>query len=97
MRVISKKTLIAFWQKHPAAEQPLKAWYDEACKATWETPQQIKNQYRNASIVGHNRVVFNIKGNDYRLVVALHYNRGMMFIRFIGTHREYDAIVAATI
>ncbi len=97
MRVISKKTLIAFWQKHPAAEQPLKAWYDEACKATWETPQQIKNQYRNASIVGHNRVVFNIKGNDFRLVVAVAYAMGALFIKFVGTHADYDRIDVTTV
>jgi mRNA interferase HigB len=97
MRVIAKKHLIAFWEKHPDAEQPLKAWYDEAAKAQWKTPQDVKAQYRNASIVGNNRVVFNIKGNDYRLVVAVAYRLGALYIKFVGSHKEYDAIDAATV
>jgi mRNA interferase HigB len=97
MRVISKKTLIDFWRRHPAAEQPLKAWFDEATKAHWETPQQIKDQYRNASIVAGNRIVFNIHGNKYRLIVAVAYRFGAAYIKFIGTHAEYDAIDAATV
>lgn len=86
-----------FWEKYPDAEQPLKAWFDEARKAIWTSPADIKAQYRNASILKNRRVVFNIKGNDYRLVVAVAYRFGAMYIKFIGTHKEYDAIDAETI
>ena len=94
MRVIAVSTLRDFWVKHPQAEIPLRAWFADASRAAWKTPADIKAAHRNASFIGSNRVVFNIKGNDYRLVVAVHYNRGMMYIRFVGTHKEYDAIDA---
>jgi len=97
MRIIAVKTLRAFWEKHPGAEPALQAWYHDAKRATWKTPTDIKRIYRNASILGNNRVVFNIKGNDYRLVVAIQYQHGIIYIRFVGTHTEYDAIDAATI
>lgn len=79
------------------AEQPLKAWYDEAKAATWKSPQDIKNAYRNASFIANNRVVFNIKGNDYRLIVAVAYRVRIVYVKFIGTHAEYDQIDAVTI
>ena len=85
------------WTKHPQAEIPLRAWYAQASRAEWASPEQIKAAYRNASFLANNRVVFNIKGNDFRLVVAVHYNRRMMFIRFVGTHQEYDRIDAQKI
>ncbi|OIN34823.1 addiction module toxin RelE [Salmonella enterica subsp. enterica serovar Sarajane] len=97
MKIISIKTLREFWAEHPDAEQPLKAWVDEASKAAWKTPAEIKDQYRNASILKNRRVVFNTKGNDYRLIVSIAYQRGWMFIKFIGTHKEYDKIDAETI
>ena len=97
MRVIAHRTLHVFWQQHPQAEQPLKAWYDEARKASWQTPAEIKAHYRSASFVGNNRVVFNIKGNDYRLIVAIAYRVGVVYIKFIGTHAQYDAVDAATL
>jgi mRNA interferase HigB len=97
MRVIAKKHLTAYWAKHPDSEQPLKAWYDEAFQAQWQTPQDIKNQYANASFIANNRVVFNIKGNDYRLIVAVAYRYGALYIKFVGTHREYDEVNAATV
>lgn len=97
MRVIAVKTLRDFWQKHPAAEIPLRSWFALASRASWRTPAEIKAAYRSASMVANNRVVFNIKGNDYRLIVAVHYNRGTMFVRFVGTHAEYSKIDAATI
>lgn len=97
MRIIARRTLREFWQRHPDAEQPLKAWFAEATKAHWQSPNDIKQTYRNASIVGNNRVVFNIKGNDYRLIVHVRYDIGILFIRFIGTHREYDQVDATTI
>lgn len=97
MRVISKKPLREFWERHVDAKAALQAWYADALRADWRTPGEIKASYRNASIIGDNRVVFNIKGNDYRLVVKLHYDRGTAYIRFVGTHREYDFIDAETI
>lgn len=97
MRVIAISTLREFWEKHPQAEIPLRSWFADASRADWKTPNDIKAAHRNASFVGSNRVVFNIKGNDYRLIVAVHYNREMMYIRFIGTHKEYDAIDAGKV
>ncbi len=94
MRVIAVGTLREFWKKHPQAEVPLRSWYAEASRAEWKSPAAIKAVHRNASFLANNRVVFNIKGNDYRLVVAVHYNTRIMFIRFVGTHAEYDALDA---
>ncbi len=97
MRIIAKSTLKKFWESHPDAEQPLKAWHDEVKKVKWDSFQDIKNQFRLASILGNDRVVFNIKGNDYRLIVLILFRRGKAFIRFVGTHREYDKIDAKNI
>ena len=97
MRVIKKRTLREFWGRVPEARQALLAWYAEAEGANWRTPAEIKAQYRNASIVAGNRVVFNICGNKYRLVVKVHYNTGVVYIRFIGTHAEYDRIDVTTV
>lgn len=97
MRVVAKPVLEAFWTLHPQAEQPLKAWYDEAKQARWQTPHDIRSQYASASFVGNNRVVFNIKGNDYRLVAAVAYRYQAVYIKFIGTHAEYDRIDVATV
>ena len=97
MRVIALRTLREFWRSHPDAEVSLRAWYAIARRAVWSRPAEIKADYRNASFIAGNRVVFNVKGNDYRLVTAVHYNRGAMFVRFIGAHREYDRIDAAKI
>lgn len=97
MRIIAKSTLRNFWKSHPDAEQALKAWYEEARKAEWSSFQDIKKQFGTASIVGNDRIVFNIKGNNYRLVVLILFLRGKAFIRFVGTHREYDKIDAKTI
>ena len=94
MRVISVKTLKSFWEEHPDAESPLRAWYTEARRANWWGPQDIKTAYRTASILRNNRVVFNVKGNTYRLVVAVKYEFQVIYIRFIGTHAEYDKIKA---
>ncbi|AEG31156.1 Protein of unknown function DUF2136 [Thiomicrospira cyclica ALM1] len=99
MRIISRAMLRDFWET-PAfsdAEQALKAWYDEAKHADWQTPQDIKDQFRNASFVGNNRVVFNIHGNKYRLVVAINYSFSVCYVRFVGTHKQYDKIDVATI
>jgi mRNA interferase HigB len=97
MRIIAVSTLKDFWVHHPDAEQPLRAWYDEAKHASWVTPQDIKARYASASFVGSNRVVFNIKGNTYRLVVAVAYRFQILYIKFIGTHAEYDQIDAGTV
>lgn len=97
MRVISKKPLREFWEKHNDAKAPLQAWYDDALRSEWRTPQDVKQRYGNASIIADNRLIFNIKGNDYRLVVKVHYDRGQIYIRFVGTHREYDVINAEII
>ncbi len=97
MRVIAVSTLRKFWAAHPDAEQPLKAWHDEVAQAKWTQPADIKAQYRTASILKNRRVVFNIKGNEYRLIVAIAYHVGVVYIKFIGTHYEYDKINAETI
>lgn len=97
MKVIAKRVLLAFCDRHPAARQSLLAWHEEAVKAVWMTPQDIKTRYASASFVGRNRVVFNIKGNDYRLIVAVAYRIGVVYIKFIGTHGEYDRIDAETV
>ena len=97
MRVVAISALRAFWERHPDAEQPLKAWYDEAKHAAWSMPQDIRNRYATASFVGRNRVVFNIKGNEYRLIVAVAWRFQAVYIKFIGTHAQYDKVDAATV
>ncbi|EHP1586548.1 type II toxin-antitoxin system HigB family toxin [Salmonella enterica] len=97
MKIVSVKTLKDFWAKHPESEQQLKAWVDEASKADWKMPSDIKEMYRGASILKNRRVVFNIKGNDYRLIVSISYQRGWLFVKFIGTHKEYDKVDAETV
>jgi mRNA interferase HigB len=97
VRIISRRTLREFWEKHPDAEQSLQAWYHDVKHASWKSPADIKAVYRNASFVGGNRVVFNIKGNTYRLVTAVQYDFGIVFIRFIGAHKDYGAIDAGSI
>ena len=92
MRIIAKKRLREFWTQYPDAEQPLLAWYREVEGEDWDTPAKVKAKYRNASIVGDNRVVFSIKGNDYRLVVKINYPYRTVYVRFVGTHAQYDAI-----
>lgn len=97
MRIIALGTLRDFWAKHPDATDALSAWYAIASRVFWSSPGEVKAAYRNASFVAGNRVVFNIKGNDYRLVVAMHYNRQIAYIRFVGTHKQYDQIDATTV
>ena len=96
MHVISRKTLREFWEAHPDSEGPLKAWHAEAKAALWQTPAQIKARYRTASILRNSRVVFNIGGNKYRLIVRVNYKCGTVYVRFIGTHSDYDRIDAET-
>ncbi|MCA9968587.1 MAG: type II toxin-antitoxin system HigB family toxin [Anaerolineales bacterium] len=97
MRIIARKTLKEFWETHPDAEQPLRAWFTRVKNAEWQTPSDVKRDYRQASFVAHNRVVFNIKGNDYRLVAAIKYEFGVVYIRFVGTHQAYDRIDVTTV
>lgn len=97
MRVIAKKILREFWEKHNDCEQQLKAWFQEASKAEWTTPNDIKAEYPSASIVGKDRIVFNIKGNAYRLIVKFNFDYQIAWIRFIGTHAAYDKVNAKSI
>ncbi|MGD0536824.1 MAG: type II toxin-antitoxin system HigB family toxin [Verrucomicrobiota bacterium] len=97
MRIISRRILREFWERHPDARQPLLAWFRDAKRADWRSPADLKRIYRNASVVANNRVVFNIKGNAYRLVVAIHYGYGIVYVRFVGTHVDYDRINVTTV
>ena len=97
MRIIAKKTLREFWKAHADSEQQLKSWYQETSNAEWKGPNQIKLEYPSASFLAGNRVVFNIKGNHYRLIVKVNYDYQIVWIRFIGTYTEYDKISAKTI
>lgn len=99
MRVITKGRLQTYWQQpgREDAEEPLKAWYAEAKQASWQTPAEIKARYRSASFVSDNRVIFNIGGNKHRLVVHVNYALGIVLIKFVGSHLEYDSIHAATV
>ena len=99
MRIIAKRTLREFWENPQCSDSKgqLEAWYEEVAKADWSTPQELKAQFGHASILQDSRVVFNIKGNDYRLVVKINYAYRIVYIRFIGTHKMYDDIDAVTI
>jgi mRNA interferase HigB len=97
MRIIARKALREFWEVHRDARQALQAWYADVKHADWKSPIDIIGVYRNASFVTNNRVVFNIKGNQYRIVVSIQYDYGIVYIRFVGTHQEYDRIDAAKV
>ena len=94
MRIIAKKALREFWQRHADAKESLTAWCREAKRADWDTPNSLKEQFGKARIVGDNRVVFKIRGNAYRLVVKINCPHRVVYIRFVGTHAEYDAVDA---
>ena len=96
-RIFAKSTLREYWENHPDAEQYLKTWFDTAMSSDWKTPNDVKQTYANASILKVGRVVFNIKGNSYRLIVKFNFEKQWAFIRFIGTHAEYDKIDSNTI
>lgn len=97
MRIIARSTLREFWEVHAEVESALRAWIDDVAHADWQSPADVKSIYANASIIANNRVVFNVKGNKYRLIVHVRYDISIIFIRFIGTHREYDDVDAETI
>jgi mRNA interferase HigB len=97
MRVIARSTLKSFWEKHTDAKGVLETWYKTACRENWTCFNDVKRVFGSADVIAGNRVVFNIRGNTYRLIVKIHYNTGIVFIRFVGTHAEYDKIDAETI
>jgi len=100
MRVIAKRTLREFWESNPKyadSQGQLEAWYQEVKMANWKNPQDIKNQFRNASVLKRGRIVFNICGNKYRLIVKIHFETQIIYIRFVGTHKEYDDVNAEEI
>ncbi|MDH5194510.1 MAG: type II toxin-antitoxin system HigB family toxin [Nitrospira sp.] len=92
MRIIAKRTLRVFWTQHPKAKSALEAWHQEVARADWATPSAVKMHFRSASILPGNRVVFNIAGNEYRLLVKINYPYRVVYIRFIGTHAAYDTV-----
>jgi mRNA interferase HigB len=94
VRIFSKSTLRGYWETHPDSEQYLKTWYDTSLNSEWKTSNDVKNTYANASILKDSRIVFNIKGNSYRLVAKFNFEKHWIFIRFIGSHSEYDKIDA---
>ncbi|WP_298529476.1 type II toxin-antitoxin system HigB family toxin [uncultured Christiangramia sp.] len=97
MRIIAKRTLRDFWLKHADSEQQLKSWYRETEKTNWNNKNDLKKDYPSASILQENRIVFNIKGNSYRLIVKFNFEYQICYIRFVGTHAEYDKIDANNI
>lgn len=97
MRIVSKKTLQEFWEKYPDCKTQLETWFKIASKAAWLKPNDVKFDYPNASIIAGNRMVFNIKGNEYRLIVKIEYKKQWIFIRFIGSHAQYDKVDAGTV
>ena len=94
MRVISRKTLREFWEKHADSEEQLKSWYRELEKARWKNINELKLEYPSASILKNNKICFNIKGNKYRLIIRINFEFQISWILFIGTHAEYDKINA---
>ena len=99
MRVIAKRSLVRFWQEpgNEDARSPLESWHDEVAKASWRTPQDVKALFGSATICASNRVVFNIGGNKYRLVTEMQYRAGIVWVKFIGTHKRYDEIDVETV
>lgn len=97
MRIIARGALRKYWDTHPETEEPLKAWYADVKNSSWKKPTDLRNTYATVSPLKDNRAVFDIKGNQYRIVVRINYAKGLVFIRFIGTHAEYDKINAETI
>lgn len=96
-RIFAKGTLRDYWERHADCEQYLKTWYDTVMNANWQNPNDVKQTYSSASILRDGRVVFNIKGNSYRLITKINFEKQWLFIRFIGTHSEYDKVDANTI
>lgn len=97
MRVIAIKTLKDYSVNYPQAEQALLSWFEESSVASWNSPNELKLQYRNASILTNKRVIFNIHGNSYRLIVDIEYRLKIVFVVWFGTHKQYDRIDAKTV
>lgn len=95
--IVSRRTLVEFYTKHADAETPLLTWYQTAMKRNWTSPADVKKDYSTADIISDNRMIFNIKGNKYRLIVKFNFNMQWGWIKFVGTHAEYDKIDANTI
>jgi mRNA interferase HigB len=93
-RIFAKGTLREFWERHPEVEHPLKVWYEDVLDATWKSPADVKKQYATASILKGGRIVFNIRGNLFRLVARFDFEKRFVYIRFIGSHKDYDRIDA---
>ena len=94
MHIIARRTLREFWEGHPNAKDPLLSWYRAVRHADWDTPMQVKTSFPKADMVGNNRVVFNIRGNNYRLIAKIDYRHRIVFVRFVGTHADYNRIDA---
>ena len=94
MNIHNKGSLRDFWIKHSQSKRPLEFWYADVLSKDWKRPADVKKDYASASIIGNNRIVFNIKGNDFRLIVEFNYQKGWAFVKFIGTHAEYDRVDA---
>jgi mRNA interferase HigB len=90
MKILGREKIYDCIRKHASSRKPLEAWVDEAERAAWQTPQDIKNRYRSVDFLADNRTIFNIKGNDYRLVVKIRYQNGVVMVEWVGTHAEYD-------
>lgn len=97
MQIIAKRTLRLFWEKHPQAETPLRAWFATVSAAQWKGPPDVRTQFGSADFVADNRVIFDIAGNKFRLVVHVSYGFGRVLVKFVGTHAEYDKIDAGTV
>lgn len=97
MNVVTRQRLVAFWTLHPKAKVPLAAWYRHAKAANWSTPQDVREDFRSADFIGDNRVIFNIGGNNYRLVVRISYTFKQVLVKFVGSHKDYDGIDPETI
>jgi mRNA interferase HigB len=97
VRIVAQKTLRDFWRRYPKAKGPLEAWHQEVARANRSTPSAVKRQFRSASVLQDKRVVFNIAGNQYRLVVKINYSYRIVYIRFVGSHKAYDAVDSLTI
>lgn len=97
MRILKRTTLQHYYEQHPQSKTALLSWYETVKKAKWNTFADVKKSYNSVDYVGNQRYVFNIKGNDYRLVVVIQYTHKTVYIRFVGTHKEYDKIDCSTI
>jgi len=97
MRIIATNTLKSFWEEHSDSEQSLKAWLQEVEHSDWKTPNALKEKYRNSSVLSGKRVVFNVGGNNFRLIVDIEYRLKIVFVVWFGTHAQYDLIDAKTV